>query len=128
MSIREALRQKPWLGWAVAAIVIALAAWNTFRGRAGDSPYSPDSMQEIVTIKFTDTGDEIEIPRGRLDKELRGRGDKLDPLQGLVNPKTGQATGFPYSKRDWEGMITRINKEKELIRAKMGQSAVPQGK
>jgi hypothetical protein len=125
MSVRDFIQKRPWLGWGVAIVVLAFAIWNTLRGPSGGSVYSPESMREMVTIKFTDTGDEIEIPRGRLDKELRGRGSTVDPAQGLTNPKTGQPTGFPYDKRDWQGMIERINKEKSAIQAKYGQSAQP---
>jgi hypothetical protein len=67
----------------------------------------------MVTIRFTDTEDEMTIPRGRLDKELRRQGDHLDPSQGYINPKTNKPTGFLFDKAEWEAMIARINKDKE---------------
>lgn len=112
INIREQMEKKPWLGWSVAGVLLLVAVFIYIRRSSNDDPYSPERMTEMVTIKFTDTGDEIEIPRGRLDKELRGRGGALDPSQGVINPKTGAATGFPFNKREWEDWIKRVNEDK----------------
>jgi hypothetical protein len=119
MGYRAILEKKPWIGWAVAGVFLVLAVWIYMRRTTSSDPYSPERMTEMVTIKFTDTGDEVDMPRGRLDKELRQSGGKLDPTKGVVNPKTGQPTGFPFNKAEWNEWITRINTEREAA-AKSG--------
>ena len=116
-NVREMLQSSPWIGWAVAGLLLALSVFMFFRGSVGQDLYSPDRMREMVTIKFTDTGEEMEIPRGRLDLQLRQTGGKLDPTKGLINPKTGQPTGFPFSKSEWEDMCARINASREAMGA-----------
>jgi hypothetical protein len=112
-AIREFLNKKPWVGWALAVVLLGVSVFFYFRSRrAGEDPYSPARMTEMVTIRFTDTEDEMTIPRGRLDKELRRQGDQLDPSKGIINPKTGKPTGFLFDKKEWDEWIARINKEK----------------
>lgn len=111
-TIRELLAKNPWIGWIFAAMFLGLAVFIYMKRSGSDDPYSPDRMVELVTIKFVDTGDEIQIPRGRLDKELRGRGGSLNPEEGIINPKTGKPTGFPFDKDEWSQWIARINQEK----------------
>ena len=115
-DLREELNKRPWLGWIVAGVLLVVAVAVYLSRTGNDDPYSPERMTEMVTIKFTDTGDEMEIPRGRLDKELRGRSD-LNAGAGVINPKTGAATGFPFDKKDWESWIARIQKEKAEAKA-----------
>ncbi|MFZ4574489.1 MAG: hypothetical protein ACOYN0_08835 [Phycisphaerales bacterium] len=110
--VRELLAKNPWIGWIFAVMFLGLAVFIYFKRSGSDDPYSPDRMVELVTIKFVDTGDEIQIPRGRLDKELRGRGGSLNPEEGIINPKTGKPTGFPFDKDEWSEWIARINKDK----------------
>jgi len=81
-------------------------------------------MTDMVTIKFADTGDEIEIARGRLDKELRGRPD-FDPSKGVINPKTGAATGFPFDKKEWESWLGRIKQEKADAKTATASPSTP---
>lgn len=111
-TLRELLEKKPWLGWIFAVAFLGLSVFIYIKRSGSADPYSPDRMVEMVTIKFVDTGDEIQMPRGRLDKELRGRGGTLNPEEGLINPKTGKPTGFPFDKDEWGDWIARINKEK----------------
>ena len=111
-SVRELLNKAPWAGWAVAGVLLLAAVFLFIRGQRSNDPYSPDRMQEMVTIRYSDTGDEVTMPRGRMDKQLRDQGATLDPSKGLINPKTGQPTGFLFDKEEWEGMIARINAEK----------------
>jgi hypothetical protein len=115
-SLREFLNKAPWAGWVTAGIVFLAAAFLFFRGQRSDDPYNPDRMREMVTIRFTDTGEEITMPRGTMDKQLRHQGAHLDPSKGIINPKTGQATGFLFDKKEWDAMIARINNEKEQAR------------
>ncbi len=116
-TIREWLRRKPWLGWVVAGLLLAASVYFYMRGGAND-PYSQKRLTSMVTIKYTDTGDEVEIPWGRIEKELRLREGKADSSQGLINPKTGAATGFPFNKRDWQETCDRINREADEIAAR----------
>lgn len=117
MGLRESLNQKPWISWAIALVAIGAAGYMYVRSAGGGKgSYGLDRMTEMVTIKYADTGDEEQIPRGRLEKMLRTQGDKLDPTKGLINPKSGQPTGFIFDKSDWEETIARINREKEAAR------------
>ena len=116
-DLREELNKRPWLGWIVAGVLLVVAVAVYLSRTGNDDPYSPERMTEMVTIKFTDTGEEMEIPRGRLDLQLRQTGGKLDPTKGLINPKTGQPTGFPFSKSEWEDMCARINASREAMGA-----------
>lgn len=116
-KIREYLRRSPWMGWVVAGLLLAASAYF-YLGRGGGDPYSQKRLTSMVTIKYTDTGDEVDIPWGRVEKELRLRDGKLDPSKGLINPKTGAATGFPFSKNEWEEACARINREAEEIAAR----------
>jgi hypothetical protein len=111
-SVREFLNKAPWAGWATAGILLLAAVFLFFRGQRNTDPYSPERMKEMVTIRFSDTGDEITMPRGTMDKQLRHQGATLDPGKGLINPKTGQPTGFLFDKEEWEAMVARINTEK----------------
>lgn len=124
-SIREFINKKPWIGWIVAGLLLVGSVLYFLRTQRGTDPYSPDRMTEMVTIRFTDTNEEIEMTRGQMDKELRRRGDKIDPAQGIINPKTGQPTGFLFNKSEWEQMIARINREKEQIRSSSGKTVPP---
>jgi len=120
-AIRQFLQKSPWAGWLFSGLVLVVAAYMYFSGSKGSDPYSPDRMREMVSIKFTDTGEVIEMPRGRLDKEIRGRGDKIDPAVGIINPKTGQPTGFLFDADEWSAMVGRINQEKSATREKAGK-------
>jgi hypothetical protein len=122
--LREFLAKSPWIGWAVALVFMGIAGWLIVSGASGGgSKYIPERMQEKVTIKFTDTGETLEMYRGDLEKEVRQRSDGLDKTKGIINPKTGQPTGFPYNPDDWDGMIDRIAKQREILRG--GKPAAP---
>lgn len=123
-TIRDLINKNPWLGWVVAIAVMGVSVWLYTSRSRGDSPYSPDRMTEMVTIRFTDTDEEIKMPRGRLDKELRGRGMVLDPKQGILNPKTGKFTGFLVDDAAWTEMVDRINREKAEAQQKTPRGAV----
>ncbi len=107
------MRAYPWIGWTIAAIALGVAAYMYF-GQQGDiDPYNPDRMKQMVSVKFTDTGEVIELPRGRFERQLRDtNGGLLDPTKGITNPKTGQPTGFLFDKSDWEEVVARINGER----------------
>lgn len=115
-EIRSGLAKRPWIGWVVALVVLALSAVTIFLQNRSDSPYSPESMTEMLTIRYTDTDEVERIPRGRLDKLLRGR-TSFDPAEGIVNPKTGKPTGFLVDEEEWTAMLARIKAEKERFKA-----------
>jgi hypothetical protein len=125
---REFVNKSPWLGWILAAVLLAVSVVFFMRGQRGTDPYSPGRMQETVTIRFTDTNDEMTMTRGQMDRDLRKSGPKLDPSVGIINPKTGKPTGFLFNKSEWDEMITRINREKEEIRQTGGKISAPASK
>lgn len=110
MGLRETVNSKPWIGWAVAGAMILVAGFFAYRNMSGSGDrFAPESMRETVTIKYTDTGDTEEVHRGRLIKRLLDeQGGKVDATRGLINPKTGQPTGFLFDKREWDAMIKEL--------------------
>jgi len=113
-KLREAVNRRPALGWAIAGVLLlVMGALLYFRLGGGGDPYAPERMTEEVTIKFTDTDDEITMPRGRMEQELRYRVGQLDPTRGIINPKTNQPTGFLFNKGEWDETVKRLNIEKE---------------
>src|SRR5262245_9438458 len=106
--IRQFINSKPWLGWALAGVLLLVAVSMYFGLRKSAGPYSVERMSERVTIKCIETGDEWEMTRGMMERELRGRGASVDPSEGITNPKTGKRTGFPFNKSDWEATVERI--------------------
>lgn len=124
-NIRDFVNKSPWVGWIVAGLILVVAAFMFFKRPSNESPYSPERMREKVTIKFTDTGDELEMTRGDLDRMLRRRGEVIDGGQGIINPKTNQPTGFLYDKSEWDAMIVRINEEKKDIQTRSGMTVAP---
>ena len=121
MGVRDLINKKPWMGWTLAGVLFALMVFMFIRSGKSESPYSPERMTEMVTIRFSDTGDEMTMPRGRVDKMLRERGNKLDANEGITNPKTGKPTGFIFNKKEWDEMIARINSEKEAAKTNSGK-------
>jgi hypothetical protein len=111
MGLRETLNSKPWIGWAVAGAMILVAGWFAYRSMmmgSGDR-FAVESMRETVTIKYTDTGDTEEIHRGRLIKRLLAeQKGRVDPAKGLINPKTGQPSGFLFDQREWDEMMKEL--------------------
>lgn len=118
-AIREFMRQKPWIGWALAFALLATTAW-VYVGGGRTNPYSADYLTETVTVKFADTGDEITMSRGEIELELRARAGRLEPGAGILNPKTGKPSGFPFYAQEWNQTISRINAEKAAMASKHG--------
>jgi hypothetical protein len=115
--LRQFINDRPALGWAVAGALLLVVALSLYRmRRVGDNPYSLDRTTEMVTIRCRETGEEWQMPRGRMEQALWDRPAPLDPSQGLPNPTTGRLTGFP--KSDWENTIDRISAERQEIAAK----------
>lgn len=117
--MREYLKKHPSLGWILCGVLVAVTAWMWFRRVTEESPFSPERMQQMVTIKYADTGETAQMPRGRFEKMLRDAGTKLDPKQGLVNPATGKPTGFLFDQREWEEAVSRVNEQIDRARSKL---------
>ncbi len=122
-KVREWLAKNPSTGW-VLALLIAVASVGLYYFRSGGESdvYSPESMREELTVRFTDTGETIKIPRGRLDRMLRDR-KTLDPAEGITNPATGKPTGFLVDEDEWSGMLNRIKTERDAFRSGQAGSA-----
>lgn len=119
---RELIANSPWIGWAVAGVIFLVAVGLYFARSDAGGPYDPKRLAEKVSIRFADTGEVIDMRRADIELELRHRAGRLDAGAGVVNPKTGQPTGFPYSKSDWERTIERLNHEKEVAVKKRGKT------
>lgn len=113
--IRDFMNRSPWLGWVFAAVMLGVSVAIFLKLDGSGDTYSPERMTEDVTIRFSDTGDEITMPRGRFEKELRMRGSAIDPSKGIVNPKTNEPTGFLFNKAEWDETVARLNSEREGV-------------
>lgn len=113
--IRDFMNRSPWLGWVFAAIMLGVSVTIFFKMNGSSDTYSPERMTEDVTIRFSDTGDEITMPRGRFEKELRMRGGAIDPSKGITNPKTNEPTGFLFNKSEWDETVARLNAERDSV-------------
>jgi hypothetical protein len=120
--MREYLKKYPWLGWALCLVLLCLTGYLWWDRSRNDSPFSPDRMLEEVTIKYSDTGETVTMPRGRFEKMLRSTGEKIDPSKGLINPKTGQPTGFLFHQAEWETSVKRVNDLIDQQRAKLPEN------
>ncbi len=113
-NVRALIKQKPWIGWAVAGVLLVVAVYLAFfRSAGGGDDFSPEKMQSMVTIRFSDTDTTEELPWGRVMKELSGRPGKLDGTVGINNPATGKPTGFIFNQAEWDRIVGQINKDKE---------------
>lgn len=110
-SLRRFLQDRPMLGWGIAAALLLVAAAMVYTRLSGES--ETEQLTEMVTIRCSETGDEWQVLRGVMEKELYLRSYPLDPTQGLVNPKTGKPTGFPVDA--WKQTVDRINAERASV-------------
>lgn len=123
--IRDFMNRSPWLGWVFAAVMLGVSVLLYMRMSGSGDTYSPERMTEDVTIRFSDTGDEITMPRGRFEKELRMRGGAIDPSKGIINPKTNEPTGFLFNKAEWDETVARLNTERESVVGSKPSSSNP---
>ncbi len=112
-GIRQAINKSPWMGWAVAGVLLVASAAIFVLRRGPEDPYDLARLTQDVTIRFTDTNEEVTMPRGRFEKELRVAGGPLDAARGILNKATGQHTGVLVNKREWEETVKRLNAERE---------------
>jgi hypothetical protein len=124
MDIRSYLKSKPWMGWALAGVLVLVCAWVWYRSlKSGDNEYSVSRMTQKVVIRDRETGEEWTMPRGQMEQFLWDRPLPIDPSQGLPNPKTGKFTGFP--KSEWESTVDRISQEREATAGPQGRAKQP---
>lgn len=123
MSFRETL-QKPWAGAVVILVILGAAAGLYLKNRGGSGSETPERLAQKITIKDSVTGDEWQMGRGKLISALRGASANgpLDPKNGVINPKTGKATGFPVDRKEWDDLIASLNAEREAYNKSKGIS------
>lgn len=107
----------------LASVAIILGGWLLVRSVfSGPDVGSVDYLQTDLTVKDSETGEEWEMSRGKLEQELYSRSGDIDPNEGLPNPTTGKPTGFPMNReRDWDAVVERIIAEKARLREKRGK-------
>ncbi len=123
-SVRETLNKSPWIGWTLAFVLLAASAYLYFTRGSDVNAYNPERMREFVTVKYADTGETEKMPRGKFERALReANKGQLDGSKGLVNPKTGQPSGFLFDKDDWDTTIARINEERKRLQGDAEKAA-----
>lgn len=110
-------RAVPRITLAVCLVVLGVIAVIRLTGQR--NPYGLDRLTQDVTLVCRETGEEIVMPRGRMEQMLWDRPGPLDPSQGLINPKTGRPTLFP--KSEWEVTISRINADRRAVAEASGR-------
>jgi len=104
------------IGWSVAGVCLLVAFTFLYRSMFVSSPYDISRLSEEVTVRFTDTDDEIKIRRAEFEKRLRQQPEVLSKTSGLINPKTGKPTGILVASREWEETVDRLNEEREFAK------------
>jgi len=110
--VRELLKNGA-IGWTVAGLCLLLALTFLYRAMFATNTYDLARLSEEVTVRFTDTDDEIKLRRGEFEKRLRQQPEALSKTAGLINPKTGKPTGILVATREWEETVDRLNEERE---------------
>ena len=118
---RSFMQKNPMAGWAVAGLLMLVAAVMVFTRLTAKSETA--QLTELVTIRCSETGDTWTMPRGMMEKELYLRSYPVDPNQGLANPKTGKFTGFPVDA--WKETVSRVNGERKDDEERFARPAPP---
>lgn len=114
-------------GWTIASACLLFAIYMLLRGWLSPSPYDLAKLSETVTVRFTDTNDELTLTRGEFEKRLREVPGDLNATTGIMNPKTGKPSGILVATREWEETVNRINQEKQWARQNSPFGGPPQG-
>jgi hypothetical protein len=120
MGLRQALNERPILGWAVAAAVAVVALAMFIRNLGGGET---QELSQEVTLRCSETGKEIKMPRGAVEKQLMMRPYPVNPDEGLPNPDTGKLTMFPVD--DWKNMVSGVNASRKPLAEKGGGAPAP---
>jgi hypothetical protein len=113
--IKDMLDRSPRTGWLLALMFLVAGVLLFVRLRASPGTYSYERMTQDVRVRCAETGEEWIVKRGRMESELLRRQGQINAAEGLTNPKTGKATGFPIN--EWQETIDRLNGEKEALAA-----------
>lgn len=100
---------------AVAAVAVGIRALTS------NSASEVQSLSAEVPVHFDDTGDEIKMNRGQIERSVLARifhPGPIDAAVGLTNPKTGKPTGFPVDRAYWDRLIEEAKKAAELNKKK----------
>lgn len=110
MGLREAINDRPWLGWIVAGVAIVIGVFAVLRGLRDGAPDSVARRSEMVTIRCTETGTEWDMNRGEFERLLMTMPGEIDPSAGIPSPHAeGRLTGILVDKSDWTEAVERIN-------------------
>ncbi len=93
---------------ALAVLMVIVILWGL---RASRSPAA--DLASEVTVRFDDTGEDLKMTRGQIERALIARifqPGPIDPAVGLTNPKTGKPTGFPADREYWNRLIEEAKK------------------
>ena len=112
-KLKSLLGDRPAMRIVLVVCLFGLAIVAVIRLTAPKNPYGLDRLTADVTLVCRETGEEIIMPRGRMEQMLWDRPRPIDPSVGLTNPKTGRPTLFP--KSEWEATIDRINADRQAI-------------
>lgn len=116
MGLREAMREKSWLGWTVAGVFAVAAIVMLVRSLTTTEPDSIERRSQTVTIRCTETGQEWTMNRGRFERLLMTQDGQIDPQKGIPSEfAEGRLTGFLVDKDEWEETVERINAMKRAV-------------
>ncbi len=127
MGIRESIRDKPWIGWVMLAVLLFVAGFlvaRQFLVRDQAAILSQD-----ITLRYEDTGTEQQVNRGQFESllmQLSARGElRLD--EGMTNPQTGKKTGYPVDRAYWEQIVPSILEARRQYDLERQSTAPPSG-
>ncbi|MBN8596627.1 MAG: hypothetical protein J0L78_03030 [Planctomycetes bacterium] len=123
-SIRELLA-KPAVGWTAAGLAVLIALFFFWRSVVSRSTYDLSRLSESVTVRFTDTDEEVQFTRGDFERQVREIPGTLSTDKGILNPKTGKRTGVLVAKREWDEVVNRLNSERDWARQNSPFGAPP---
>ncbi len=116
MGLRDAINKKPWIGWLVAGVFAAAAAWFMYKGMGSDAPDSLERRSQQVTIRCTETGEEWTMNRGEFERLLLLQPGSIDPDGGIPSQfADGRPTGVLVDKDEWTETVDRINAMKRSV-------------
>ncbi len=110
MGLRDAMKEKPWIAWAISATCLAAAAFVLFRSQTATPPDSVQRLSQTVTIRCSETGNEWQMNRGQFEQMLLTSDGMIDPDKGIPSAfADGRLTGVLVDKKEWEETVERIN-------------------
>lgn len=114
MGIRDAMQEKPWIGWILAGVFLLFAILFFTRSKASGDADSLQRRSEMVTIRCTESGEEWEMNRGQFERMLLTANGLIDPEAGIPSKfAEGRPTGVLVNKDEWQETVARINAMKK---------------